>query len=161
LEPFYINTAINLNTCYTPAYKQEPFKYNVATLVSKLIFTANPLTIADFYEFLAYKEMYSYYKTLNRFKPLMRIQVFIDMRNKQRGVLSPDQEKKRKAVVKDWFRLIIWFIRIRKASKTGQMHSSLLDIASRVNCPTVVIQDPKRALLNTGLLFVDQESESV
>jgi hypothetical protein len=91
----------------------------------------------------------------------MRIQVFIDMRNKQRGVLSPDQEKKRKAVVKDWFRLIIWFIRIRKASKTGQMHSSLLDIASRFNCPTVVIKDPKRALLNTGLLFVDQESESV
>ena len=114
-----MNTAINLNTCYTPAYKQEPFKYNIATLVSKLIFTGNPTTIGDAYEFLSYREAYSYYKTLNRFKPIMRVQVFIDMRNKQRGVLSPDQEKKRKAVIRDWYRLILWYVRIRRASKTG------------------------------------------
>jgi len=42
IEPFYINVAINLNTCYTPQYKQEPFKYNIAVLVSKMIFTTGP-----------------------------------------------------------------------------------------------------------------------
>ena len=26
-EPFYVNIAINLNSGYNPAFKEEPFKY--------------------------------------------------------------------------------------------------------------------------------------
>ena len=128
IEPFYINVAINLNSCYTPNYKQELFKYNVAILFSKLIFTASPAIIDDSFEFINFTETFSYNQILNKFKPIMRIQTLIDTRNKQRGVLSPDQERKRKAVIRDWFRLVLWYIRIRKASKTGKIHSSLLEI---------------------------------
>lgn len=39
------------------------------------------------------------------------------MRNKQKGVLSPEIDKKRKAVIRDWFWLVIWFIRLRKAAQ--------------------------------------------
>lgn len=83
-----MNLAINLNTYYTPMYKQEPFKYNGSLLVSKLIFTGNPQVLADSYEFLNYSETFTYYKELNKFKPLVRIQVFVDLKHKQRGVLS-------------------------------------------------------------------------
>jgi hypothetical protein len=73
LEPFYLNLAINLNTCYTPLYKQEPFKYNIALLVSKLIVTASPALLADSCEFLSFTETLSYAKALDGYKPLMRI----------------------------------------------------------------------------------------
>jgi hypothetical protein len=37
VEPFYVNIAINLNEYYNPTYKKnEPFKYHVAVLVSKI-----------------------------------------------------------------------------------------------------------------------------
>jgi hypothetical protein len=37
------------------------------------------------------------------------------MRKKLR-VLPTDIEVKRKAVIRDWFRLVLWFIRLRKAA---------------------------------------------
>jgi hypothetical protein len=88
VEPFFVNVAANLNTCYTPAYKHEPFKYNSAVLVSKLVCSADPKIIRDAYEFANYSETLSYCKMLSKFKPLVRIQVFIDQRTRQRGVLS-------------------------------------------------------------------------
>ena len=51
----------------------------------------------------------------------MRIQTFIDYRKKF-GPLSGEIEKKRKAVVRDWFRLILWYVRLRKASKAFNSH---------------------------------------
>ena len=42
LEPFYINVAINMNNMYNPTYKQELFKYQCTTLVSKVILTTTP-----------------------------------------------------------------------------------------------------------------------
>lgn len=68
-----MNLAINLNTCYTPMYKQEPFKYNIALLVSKVIVMVSPALLADSCEFLSFTETLSYAKLLNNFKPLMRI----------------------------------------------------------------------------------------
>jgi hypothetical protein len=128
-------------------YTQEPFKYNSALLVSKLIMTVDPSVINDAYSFANYTETFSYCKVLNKFKPLFRVQVFIDARNRQRGVLSPDQDKKRRAVIKDWFRLVLWYVRIRKAHKTGQIHSSLLEIESRATLKASVLADPKRYLM--------------
>ena len=45
----------------------------------------------------------------------------------------------------DWFRLVLWYIRIRKATKTGTIHSSLLEIECRAG-PSKKVIDPKRAV---------------
>ena len=46
------------------------------------------------------------------------MQTFIDLRNRSKNkTLTNDLESKRKAVVKDWWRLVMWFIRLRKAAK--------------------------------------------
>lgn len=78
LEPFYINVAINLNNLYNPTYKQEVFKYNTTVLVSKLIATTTPDLCRDLMQFSSYFESYSYVKDLKKYRPLMRIQAFID-----------------------------------------------------------------------------------
>lgn len=48
-------------------------------------------------------------------------------------------------MIRDWFRLVLWYIRIRKASKTGSIHSSLLEIECRAG-PSKKVIDPKRAV---------------
>jgi hypothetical protein len=50
--------------------------------------------------------------------------------------------------VRDWFRLVLWYVRVRRASRTGQIHSNLLEIESRISIPANISQDPKRALLS-------------
>jgi len=46
------------------------------------------------------------------------------MRNKLKQLPS-DVEAKRKAVVRDWWRLIMWFIRLRRAAK-GETPEALI-----------------------------------
>lgn len=153
--------AVNINQVYTPQYGQQPFKYNGALLVSKLIFTSSPEVLDDAFQFANYYETQSYCKALNKFKPLARIQVFIDARNRQRGVLSPEQDRKRRTVVRDWFRLVLWYVRIRKAYKTGKIHSSLLEIESRATLKPSVLADPKKYLMiKTNELYEKNPDES-
>ena len=66
--------------------------------------------------FNQYSEMQTYLHELKRFRPILKVQAFIDLRKKIKK-LPPDVEAKRKAVIKDWWRLILWFIRIRRAAK--------------------------------------------
>ena len=47
------------------------------------------------------------------------------------GRLSSELEAKRKAVIRDWFRLTLWFVRIRKAAK-GTTPTSLIQIEERL-----------------------------
>lgn len=47
---------------------------------------------------------------------MIKIQTFIDIRKRQKK-LPADLEDKRKAVVKDWWRLVLWFVRLRKAAR--------------------------------------------
>jgi len=61
----------------------------------------------------------SYLEDLHRYRPFIRIQTFIDYRKKNGGKLPPAIDKKRKAVIKDWFRLILWYSRLRKAAQGG------------------------------------------
>ena len=59
-----------------------------------------------------YNESLTYIPDLKKFRPILRIQSFIDLRNKEKKL--PEQvENKRKAVVRDWWRLIMWYIRLR------------------------------------------------
>ena len=57
---------------------------------------------------MTFMEMFSYAKDLKRFRPIFRIETFLD---------GPMQSKKKLAVIKDWFRLVLWYVRLRKAAK--------------------------------------------
>jgi hypothetical protein len=49
-----------------------------------------------------------------------------DLKKKNKNAeLPPEIEEKRKAVVKDWFKLVLWYVRLRRAAK-GETPSSLL-----------------------------------
>ena len=62
----------------------------------------------------------------------MRIQSFIDLRKRQRnGVLPIEIEEKRKVVVHDWWYLIIWYVRLRKAAR-GVTPKKLLYVEERI-----------------------------
>jgi hypothetical protein len=47
IEPLYINVAINLNSDFNPAFKEEFFKYQIVVLVSKVILTVTPEAVKD------------------------------------------------------------------------------------------------------------------
>ncbi len=49
LEPMYINVALNFNNSYNPAYKNEPFKYQVNVLNSKVILSVTPAIVKDIF----------------------------------------------------------------------------------------------------------------
>lgn len=76
-------------------------------------------------------EGHSYSEDLKRFRPHITIQSFIDLRNKNGGRLTPDMDAKRKAVVRDWFRLSLWFVRLRRAAK-GKTPTSLIRVEERL-----------------------------
>ena len=80
LEPFYVNMAINLNNMYNPRFKDEPFKYQVNLLVSKIILTATPDLFRDFMQFKSFTETYSYIEDLKKYRPTVRLQAFIEYR---------------------------------------------------------------------------------
>jgi hypothetical protein len=80
--------------------------------------------------FVQYHELQTYIQDLKNYRPMLRIQTFIDMRNdlkkkNKNAELPPEIEEKRKAVVKDWFKLVLWYVRLRRAAK-GETPSSLL-----------------------------------
>lgn len=82
IEPFYINVAINLNKLYTPLYKEEPFKYNVTTLVSNVIFNIDPEVLSDIVNVIVFVQMFQYNQQMKKFRPRIRIQAFIDARER-------------------------------------------------------------------------------
>ena len=94
---------------------RDEYKYRIAVINEKVRLNCNPVTLCDFMRFRQYLEGQSYLRDLARYRPQIRIQAFIDYRRKNKA-LPPDVEAKRKAVIKDWFRLILWFIRLRKAA---------------------------------------------
>jgi hypothetical protein len=47
-----------------------------------------------------------------------------------------DLVAKKKLVIRDWFRLVMWYIRLRKASK-GQIGSQLLEV-QKANAKTII-----------------------
>ena len=60
--------------------------------------------------------MFSYVKDIKRFRPLLKIQTFIQGGD---GFLDnqPLLMKKKKLVIRDWFKLALWYVRLRKTAK--------------------------------------------
>ena len=82
----------------------------------------NPSITRDFNKLRFYHEGQSYLKDLARYRPFIRIQTIIDfMRSPDFDKLSKSDkrkiEEKRKAVIRDWFRLVLWYIRLRKDAR--------------------------------------------
>lgn len=71
----------------------------------------------------------------------MRVQAFIEYRESQGGTLTAVQERKRKAVCRDWWRMVLWYVRLRRAAKTGVIHEDLLKI-ERMSRPLESGRDP-------------------
>ena len=78
----------------------------------------------------------------------MRIQTFIDARNKNRGSLTGAQENTRKAVVKGWWRLVLWYVRLRKAAR-GSTPTELLEVEKHIGAKTP--NDPVEAALRADV----------
>lgn len=72
------------------------------------------------FRFSMYIEGQSFVKELKKYRPLIRIQLFIDLRKSLKQKVLPEKtEKIRKAVIRDWFRFVLWFVRIRKAARAS------------------------------------------
>jgi hypothetical protein len=114
IDPFTVKIQFAFRNSYNPV--RDEYKYRIAVINEKVRVNINPITLVDFMRFRQYLEGQSYLSDLARYRPQIRIQAFIDYRKKNKS-LPPDVEAKRKAVVKDWFRLVLWFIRLRKAAR--------------------------------------------
>jgi hypothetical protein len=112
--------------------KTDEYKYRVAVVADKVRINLHPLTIKDIMRYVNYTEMQSYLPDLKRFRPILKIQSFIDLRKSLKGKPLPEKvEEKRKAVVRDWFKLVLWYIRLRHAAK-GKTPESLLRVEERL-----------------------------
>lgn len=58
---------------YNPAFKQEPFKYQVVVLVSKLIYTVTPDVLKDIKQLSQYFETFGYSADIKRYRPTIKI----------------------------------------------------------------------------------------
>ena len=141
IEPLYVNVALNFNEFFNPRFKKnEEFKYKVTILCSKVILAVSPCMVKDIFQFRAYLEMQSYIKALKRYRPLLKIETILQAERKRPG----DQtiKSKKRALIRDWFRLVLWYVRLRRASravnnksdylgKSGWMPSSLLKLNAK------------------------------
>ena len=114
----------------------DEYKYRMAIVNDKVRLNIKPLILCDMMRCVQYNELQSYLHDIKRYRPMLRIQTFIDMRDELKrknpnAELPPDVEEKRQAVVKDWFRLVLWYVRLRQAAK-GETPSSLLNVEERI-----------------------------
>lgn len=71
LSPFTIYTSINLNKSFRPL--EDPYKYQINTLLSQITVNLSPNVVRDILKFQAFLEMFSYSKDLKRFRPPLRL----------------------------------------------------------------------------------------
>lgn len=66
--------------------------------------------------------MNSYIDVLRRYRPTIRIETMLRACER-----NPGLAQKKKAVVKHWWRMVLWYVRLRKASQ-GVYHPELLRV---------------------------------
>lgn len=100
----------------------DSYKYKISISIEKIRFNVSPNKCHEFLLQRWFVESHSYVQELKRFRPLVRLQTLIDAR--KQGKLSPKLEKIRKALVRDWFRLVLWYVRLKKAAQAGSYDGS-------------------------------------
>ena len=123
MDPMTCRIQFAFRNSYDPL--QDEYKYRIAIVNEKVKININPNTLRDIMKYQQYLEGYSYLYDLQRFRPQIKVQAFIDYR-KRYGKLPADVEAKRKAVIRDWFKLVLWYIRLRNCAKGSTPHSLLL-----------------------------------
>ena len=117
----YLNVAINLNNDFNPRFKNEDFKYNICVLCSKVILQVSPNVVKDIFEMRAYFEMQSYVQELKRYRPAIRIGTIQKLIKSCRDPERLELLKKiKRSVIRDWYKLILWYVRLRRASRVNK-----------------------------------------
>lgn len=83
------------------------------------------------YRFQTFSEMRTYLKDLKRFRPLIH-PVVVEIEKQKSSSRGKDYEsqlalKKRRLIIRDWWQMALWYVRLKKAAK-GQTPFKLLDI---------------------------------
>ncbi len=120
LSPFTLLTSINLKKSFNPL--TDSYKYQINTIISQISLNVSPHSLRDILKFQSFLEMFSYAKELKRFRPPLRIQAFVD-----NPPYTPAHKKKRSQLIRDWFQLVLWYVRLRRASK-GATPFKLLEL---------------------------------
>ena len=121
IEPFTYSMQCQFRNSFNA--NKDMYKYMIKINVQKVILNMNPSITRDFNKLRFYHEGQTYLKDLARYRPFIRIQTIIDFMNSPEfAKLSKSDkrkiEEKRKEVIRDWFRLVLWYIRLRKAAKS-------------------------------------------
>ena len=117
VEPMYVNVAMNFNTSYTPDYTSSPFRYNICTLVSDIKVNLNPRILTQVVGASASSIMRAYRDKLKKFRPRIRIQALLDKCGN--GKRTAEMSRKIAICVRDQWRLVLWFVRLRRLAMTG------------------------------------------
>lgn len=124
VNPFSVAVSINLNTSYN--LEEDPYKYQINAIVSPIKVEISPPIVRDILKFQSFIEMFSYAKDLKRFRPLFRVQQFID---------NPDAShryaRRKILIIRDWMQLVLWYVRLKRASK-GATPFKLLEVQAAV-----------------------------
>jgi hypothetical protein len=100
----------------------------------------------------AYLEMQSYVKDLRRYRPTIKIKTMIDAAKKQPK--NDEMKRKKRDVIKGWFQLVLWYVRLRRSSK-GQFCSQLMELQVKMGNVQNPIQKAKAAKVPTGKVVDD------
>jgi Vacuolar sorting-associated protein 13, N-terminal len=124
LSPFTLIMSINLKKSFNA--QTDLYKYQINTLISQINLNLNPTMLRDILKFKAFLEMFSYTRDLKRYRPPIRIQAFVDS-----PAYTPAHKKKKQALIRDWFKLVLWYVRLRRAAK-GATPFKLLEIEEAI-----------------------------
>lgn len=155
LAPFTLLMSINLKKSFNPS--TDLYKYQINTLVSQVSLNVTPQTLRDILKFQSFLEMFSYSRDLKRFRPPVRIQTFIDQ-----GGYTPLYKKKRQQVIRDWFELVLWYVRLRRASK-GATPYKLLEVEEAIQAKSLqnAISRVKRASVEGYEPYFGSDDEAI
>ena len=90
LDPFSIRIQLAFRNSYDML--TDDYKYRIAVVNDKIRLNINPTTLVDTMRFAQYYGGQTYIEDLQRYRPLMKIQTFIDIRKANKGRLPPDIE---------------------------------------------------------------------
>ena len=92
IDPFSVRIQFSFRNSYNR--NTDDYKYRIAIVNEKIRSNMHPLTIRDIMRFSQYQEALTYVLDLKKFRPILRIQSFIDLRKKEKR-LSDDVDRKR------------------------------------------------------------------
>lgn len=99
--------------------------------------------------------MFSYVRELKRFRPPLRIQAFVD-----NPPYTPAHKKKRSQLIRDWFQLVLWYVRLRRASKGATPYKLLeLEEAMQQRSLQNAVTKAKRATVESYVPYYGSDNE--